>query len=76
MRVKDINLHSISNIIIYFLCAVLLILTIHTCFILVKLNKLKSIPKNSINVSPKVEESFKPTFNKNINYLGSDYTEF
>lgn len=76
MKVKDINLHSISNIIIYILCTVLLILAIHTCFILLKLNKVKSIPKNSINVSPKVEESFKPTFNKTINYLGSDHTEF
>lgn len=60
------------NFLIIFLTIVLLILTIHTTFLIFKLQKVKSIPKGSINVSPQVDEFIKPTFNKTINYLGTD----
>lgn len=60
------------NLIIIFLAIILLVLTLHTAFLVFKLKKVKSIPKDSINVSPQIDELIKPTFNKTITYLGTD----
>ncbi|MFR5265670.1 hypothetical protein [Clostridium sp.] len=60
------------NLIIIFLAIILLVLTLHTVFLVFKLQKVKSIPKDSINVSPQIDEFIKPTFNKTITYLGTD----
>lgn len=70
------NLHKFSNIVIWILTLILLALIIYTIILSLKLQKTKSLPQNSINVSPPIEKSFKPAFNKKINYLGSDLSMF
>ncbi|MGL5614870.1 MAG: hypothetical protein ACRDD2_01360 [Sarcina sp.] len=73
---NKINLHKLSNIVIWILTLILLVLIIYTIVLSLKVKKIKSLPHNSINVSPPIEKSFKPTFNKKINYLGSDLSMF